>query len=172
MKRYLLLPLLLLVLTCTSGCARTKNDTSIDGLFKEFSQAENAEYVNLNPFMMTLAKMATSVADSDAAKVTSKIKSVKVLSLEDSPAETKRRLSQRLADLNTDGYEELIRVNDNGEKVRIFARMDKDSSTIRRLIVLCSDSNDCTLVSIQGKFSKDDINAVVSNTTRNHNGGK
>ena len=164
--------MLLTVLTCISGCARTQNDTTIDSLFKEFSQAENAEYINVNPFMMNVAKMATRFVDSDAAKVSSKIKSVKVLSLENSSAETKRRLGERLTGLNTDGYEELIRVNENGEKIRIFARMDKDSTTIRRLVVLCADSSDCSLVSIKGKFSKDDINAVVSDAIRNHNGGK
>lgn len=164
--------MLLTVLTCISGCASTKKDMTIDGLFKEFSQAENAEYVNVSPFMMGMAKIATRFVDSETAKVSSKIQSVKVLSLDNSSPETRRRLGERLDDLNTDGYEELIRVNDNGEKIRIFARMDKDSATIRRLVVLCTDSSDCSLVSIKGKFSKDDINAVVSDATRNHNGGK
>ncbi len=62
-------------------------------------------------------------------------------------------------------------VNSDGNKVRILARMDKDSA-IRRLVVLCTDSTDCTLVSVKGKFSKDDINAVINSTTAGNHGGK
>ena len=55
--------------------------------------------------------------------------------------------------------------------MRVLARMDKDSA-IRRLVVLCTDSSDCTLVSVKGKFSKDDINTVVNSTTSGNHGGK
>lgn len=170
MKRYLL-PILLLTLIGTTGCTGGTKDASVDDMFKEFSQVENAEYVNVNPFMMKIASLGTLFADADAAKIASKIKSVKVLTLDDSPADEKRRLNERISALNTDGYEELIRINDNGEKVRILAKMDKDS-TIRRLIVLCTDSSDCTLVSINGKFSPKDINAVVNSATGSNHGGK
>ena len=121
--------------------------------------------------MMRMAGMATLFADSDLARITGKINSVKVLSLDKASDNDKRRLNQRISALNTDGYDDLITVNSDGNKVRVLARMDKDSA-IRRLVVLCTDSSDCTLVSVKGKFSKDDINAVVNSTTSGNHGGK
>ncbi len=170
MKRYFI-PILILLFTVTSGCARSKKDATINDLFNEFSKVENAEYVNVNPFMMKMAGMAVLFADSDAAKITGKINSVKVLSLERASDKDKRRLNERISSLNTDGYDDLMTVNSDGNKVRILARMDKDSA-IRRLVVLCTDSTDCTLVSVKGKFSKDDINAVINSTTAGNHGGK
>ncbi|MDE6205774.1 MAG: DUF4252 domain-containing protein, partial [Duncaniella sp.] len=94
-----------------------------------------------------------------------------VLSLDNASDNDKRRLNKRISSLNTDGYDDLITVNNDGSKVRILARMDKDS-TIRCLVVLCIDSSDCTLVNVKGKFSKDDINALVNSTTTGNHGGK
>lgn len=170
MKRYLL-PIFLLTLIVTTGCAGGIKDNIVDDLFKEYSHVENAEYVNVNPFMMRIANAAILFSDSDAAQITSKVKSIQVLELDDSPADDKHRLSERISTLKTDGYEEMIRVNDNGENVRILAKMDKDSA-ISRLIVLCTDNSNCTLVNINGKFTKNDINAVVNSATGNKHGGK
>lgn len=170
MKRYFI-PFLILLLVTTSGCARSKKYATVNDLFEEFSKVENAEYINVNPFMMKMVGMAALFADSDAAKITGKINSVKVLSLDNASDNDKRRLNKRISSLNTDGYDDLITVNNDGSKVRILARMDKDS-TIRRLVVLCIDSSDCTLVSVKGKFSKDDINALVNSTTTGNHGGK
>ena len=170
MKRYFI-PILILLLTVTSGCARSKSDATVNDLFEEFSKVEDAEYINVNPFMMRMAGMAALFADSDLARITGKINSVKVLSLDKASDNDKRRLNQRISALNTDGYDDLITVNSDGYKVRVLARMDKDSA-IRRLVVLCTDSSDCTLVSVKGKFSKDDINTVVNSTTSGNHGGK
>lgn len=170
MKRYLL-PALLALLICITGCAGDKNASTVDDLFKEFSQVENADYVNLKPWMMKMGSMFISLSDSETGKLAGKIKSVKVLTLDKSPENEKQRLGQQISKLNTDGYEELIRVNDNGQKVRILAKMDKDS-TIRQLIVLCNDSSDCSLISVKGKFSKKDIGEVLNSTTGNAHGGQ
>ena len=58
MKRYFI-PILILLLTVTSGCARSKSDATVNDLFEEFSKVEDAEYINVNPFMMRMAGMAT-----------------------------------------------------------------------------------------------------------------
>ncbi len=170
MKRYLL-PALLFILMSTSGCAGEKKSSTVDELFNEFSQVENANYTHVNPWLMKMANVAISLSDSETGDITRKVKSVKVLSLEKSPEADKQRLTKRISALNTDGYDELIRVNDKGQHVRILAKLDKDSA-IRHLLVLCNDSNDCTLVSVKGKFTKDDIGGIINSTTGDHNGGK
>lgn len=170
MKQYFI-PFIILLLAATSGCASTKDNVTVNDLFDEFSKVENAEYINISPFMMKMAGMATMFSDSDAAKITGKINSIKVLTLDHASSKDKRRLNECISSLNTDGYDDLITVNNDGKKVRVLAHMDKDS-TIRRLVVLCTDNSDCTLVSIKGKFTKDDINSVVNSTTTGQHGGK
>lgn len=140
--------------------------TSPDDIFTEFSSEKDAEYVNVNSFMMWLGKQfAGDGADADIVK---KIKSVRVLDLEDCSATVKSRFSKRINEINDSGYEEMIRVNDNGERVRILAR--KTGDVINRMLIVCASADDCALVEVNGKFTMDDITGVVNSQTGKKNG--
>lgn len=172
MKRYLL-SLMLIMTAIFSASATDTSDKEVDKIFDEFSTVKNADYVNINPFMMKMASVAASMADSESGKITRKIKSVKILSLEDSPEKYKTKLSKRMASMQLSGYDELVRSNDGGQCVRVLAKIKDDY--ISRLIVACSDNKDCTLISITGKFTKDDLNDIVKESTRQagkDNGGQ
>ena len=67
-----------------------------------------------------------------------------------------------------DGYEELMRVNDDGDKVRILMKTKKE--VIRELLLVCTGNDDCTLVQINGKFTKDDIDQLVNQETGKKHG--
>ena len=70
--------------------------------------------------------------------------------------------------LSLKGYDELMRVNDEGEKVRVLMKTKKE--TIRELLFVCTGKEDCTLVQINGKFTKDDINKLVNQETGKKHG--
>lgn len=70
--------------------------------------------------------------------------------------------------LNLKGYDELMRVNDEGEKVRVLMKTKKEA--IRELLFVCTGKEDCTLVQINGKFTKDDINKLVNQETGKKHG--
>lgn len=41
---------------------------------------------------------------------------------------------------------------------------------IRELLLVCTGNEDCTLIQINGKFTKDDIDKLVNQETRKKNG--
>ena len=75
--------------------------------------------------MMSLGKMFAG-HDEDA-EIIRKIKSIKVLDLESCTASVKERFNKKVNKLNLKGYDELMRVNDEGEKVRVLMKNKKGS---------------------------------------------
>ena len=63
-----------------------------------------------------------------------------------------------------------MRVNDEGEKVRVLMKTKKEA--IRELLFVCTGKEDCTLVQINGKFTKDDIDKLVNQETGKKHGLK
>ena len=122
---------LLLVFVCHLGYAQ-----GINGLFNEFGSEKNADCVKVSSFMMSLGKMFAG-HDEDA-EIIRKIKSIKVLDLESCTASVKERFNKKV------------------NKVRVLMKTKKE--TIRELLFVCTGKEDCTLVQINGKFTKDDIN--------------
>lgn len=173
MKRYLLPLMLIMTAIFSASASDTSSDKEIDRIFDEFSTVKDADYVNLNPFMMKMASIAASFSDSEGGRIARKIKAVKVLCLDDSPREYRTKLAKRMSSMRLEGYDELVRSNEDGQRVRVLARIKDDY--ISRLIIACSDDNDCSLISITGKFSKDDLEDVVKESTRKagkHDGGQ
>ena len=152
---------LLLVFVCHLGYAQ-----SINGLFNEFGSEKNADCVKVSSFMMSLGKMFAG-HDEDA-EIIRKIKSIKVLDLESCTASVKERFSKKVNRLSLKGYDELMRVNDEGEKVRVLMKTKKE--TIRELLFVCTGKEDCTLVQINGKFTKEDIDKLVNQETKKKHG--
>ncbi len=143
---------LLLVFVCHLGYAQ-----GINGLFNEFGSEKNADCVKVSSFMMSLGKMFAG-HDEDA-EIIRKIKSIKVLDLESCTASVKERFNKKVNKLNLKGYDELMRV-----------KMKTKKETIRELLFVCTGKEDCTLVQINGKFTKDDINKLVNQETGKKHG--
>lgn len=150
-----------LLLVCHIGYGQ-----NIDSIFEEFGSEQNAEYVRISPFMKSLGMLFCK--NVEGIDILHKVKSLKVLDMDDCSTKVKERFNGRISKLNHRGYEELIRVNDGGEKVRILMKIKKDA--IRELLIICSGNDDCTLVQINGKFTKDDIDGLVAMETGTKNG--
>ena len=130
---------------------------NIDTLFEKFSKEQQAESVSIPPFMMSIGKLFMSDKDLSIAKG---IWSLRILDLEDCPTTVKERFSEQVNKLHLEGYEPMIQVNEDGEKVRIFALPYKDS--IKELLLVCSGKDDCALIQMKGKIKKEDINVMMT----------
>ena len=151
------LVLILLVTVLSLPAAMAADVTSVDALFDEFSSEPDAESVCLNPFCMWFAKLFVGGSDANVVK---KISSVRVLDIDDCKAEVKTRFAARVAHVTVKDMEDLVNMNDSGDKVKIFARIKKDK--IHKLLVMCYGTDDYCLVEINGQFGMEDVNGVVS----------
>lgn len=165
MKRHILLTVISLLLGTTTFAISAHAESAND-IFNEFSTVPNAEYVNVNPWLMRLGKMFMD-DDPDTA-IVKKLKSVRVLDLEKCTPALKTNFKDRISKLSTKGYEEMIHSRENNEKVTIYAKMDNDF--IRSLLIVCVGAKDCTLVEINGKFKMEDIPGVVDSQMPKHDG--
>ena len=108
--------------------------------------------------MMTIGKMFIG-NDSDA-KLARKFKSMRILDLEACSTSVKERFSKKINAQRIKGYETLVQVNDEGEKVRILAKSKND--VIRELLIVCTGNGDSTLVQLKGKVSKSKIAKLLA----------
>ncbi|MDE6225065.1 MAG: DUF4252 domain-containing protein [Muribaculaceae bacterium] len=141
------------------------NAITVDDCFKEFSTARNAQQVNVNSFLMWIAKKC---AGNDAnAEILKKIDSVRVLDLEGCSDEVKNKFTKKMSNVTLDNMDDLVNVTEDGNKVRILAKMKDD--VISKLLVMCYGSGDCCLVEINGKFAMNDLDGVVKSQMPKHN---
>ena len=153
---------LALIIACQGTFAQ-----NIDSLFDQFGKEYQAESISISPFMMTLGKLFMS---NDTPKVAKGIKSMRILDLEDCKTTVKERFAEQVNNLHLEGYEPMIQVNEDGEKVRIFALPDEES--IKELLFVCTGNDDCTLIQMKGKIKKEDISQLVNEQTSKKDGRK
>lgn len=92
---------------------------NIDNLFAEFSNVPNVENVKLNKFLMTVIKPFMSGKDIPGLKGTD---SVQVLDLSSCSSNIKDDFTKKVKTLKDEGYETLVRSNENGENVRVLVK--------------------------------------------------
>ncbi len=122
-----------------------------DKLFDEFRKEERAEYQHVPKMLL---RMGSLFGKKDMEGL--EISSVKVLSLEDCDEKVKSRFVKELKSLESDGYETLVNVKDEGDRVRLFGKVKKD--VIREMLIFAhTDGGDCAAVLLKGKISMDRI---------------
>lgn len=161
MKR---LTILLLVITFSLPVIIARDSVSVDDLFKEFSSERQAESVNVNSFLMWIAKRCAG--KQKGSEALDKISSVKVLDLESCNASVKERFASRANHVSVKDMEPLVEANDDGTKVKVLAKIKNE--TIQRLLVMCYGTEDCCLVEINGKFKLDELDGVVKSQIPQH----
>lgn len=148
-KKYFLCISLFLVAQLSLG-------QDIEKLFKEFSDAPNVENVKLDKSMMALAKPFAKGDDLGGVK---DIDSLQVLDLSKCSSEIKDKFAEKVKTLNIEGYETLVRSNENGENVRVLVKMN--NGDISELVVVTT-GKEAALVKIKGKFNKSDISKLTN----------
>ena len=149
MKNYLLILLML----CASSLAHAQSDD----LFREFKKEPCAEYVVIPSYVTAFGKLF--MGNDPDARMAKKVKTIRVLDMEQCPDKVRRRFERRVASLREQGYEPMVRVNEDGERVHIYVRIK--NGTARELLIACSEPRECTLVQITGKFTKEDMKQLI-----------
>ena len=143
--------LMMVVAVTFVGC----HAAGFDRIFKEFKHAANVEYVSVPSWLLKLGSIGTDDSDDMPGKVSG----VKVLDLEKCGSDVKKRLFSRVEELSG-GYEEILRVNDDGEKVRMW--IVGDEKKISKLYIFALDDSDCAFIELKGEFSYDKLDELAS----------
>ena len=129
--------------------------TTVDNLFANYKSQARAEYVYIPKTMIKMGRLI----DKDTKAYTKNIDTIKVLDLEDTSADVKRRFQADARKLQTNGYDELIQATEDGAKVLILTKGKKDAIT--ELIIVVTGMDDCALIQLKGKIRQRDIEKIV-----------
>ena len=129
-----------------------------DAIYNEFKDVKGVESVSVSPLLMKFARLFMDNDDRNNPLFKG-THSVKVLDLEDCTKDIKKQFSQKVSQLEHNGYETWMQVKEDGENVKIIAKME--DQMIRELLVLTTGNDDCALVLIKGKIKQEDIQAII-----------
>ena len=129
-----------------------------DAIYNEFKDVKGVESVSVSPFLMKFARLFMDSDDKNNPLIKG-THSVKVLDLEDCTKDIKKQFTQKVSQLEHNGYETWMQVKEDGENVKIIAKME--DQMIRELLVLTTSNDDCALVLIKGKIKQEDIQAII-----------
>ncbi|MBQ8674091.1 MAG: DUF4252 domain-containing protein [Bacteroides sp.] len=142
-----------LLLLCSMVFAQSIND-----IFKEFGKAFGAETSNVSPLKMRMERIFGE-EDDDDTRLAKKIKSMKVMELDDCSQQVKQRFAQTMKDFTPRGYEMTSQVTNEGDTVRLLLK--KKGNIIQELLIICTGREDWGLVLMKGDIQSEDLADLV-----------
>lgn len=124
-----------------------------DNLYSKYSGKENITTVNLTESMLKIASKFLDEDDAEAREVLSSIKSVKILVSEESMGE--EFYKEAMSVIDAGGYEDLMRVQDEEDRVRIAVVEAGD--IIKDLIIIAESVEEIALINVTGDI---DVNKI------------
>ena len=134
-------------------------NSAVDKLFSKYEGKKGITTVNISPelFKMVNAMGIEEIEEQDFPL--DKVASVKILTIEDEAGYEDVNFYEEIKkDLNVDDFEEVMTVNDGGEVVRMWMKVNMDTISEFLLIV---GGDDNVLIYITGNFSMKDMEEIT-----------
>ena len=151
--------IVLLVMAVAFPAFIMAQNSAVDKLFNKYSGKDGVTTVSISPELFQIVK-AMDIEEIDDADIPfDKIASVKILTIEDEDQwEGVNFYDEISKDLDVSNFEEVMTVNDGGEMVRIWMKVEKNEVSEFLLIV---GGDDNVLVYITGNFSMNDLEELA-----------
>ena len=147
MKKYILL--FLVALTVQTTMAQK-------ALFDKYESSKGVETVFISKAMLSFAGSIGGI-DKDIARVANKLDEVRILSCE-KPAKARAIVSEARA-IYSKGYTELMRLNDDGEKVTIY---QKPVGKKHEYVLLSVERDEVDIINLVGTLTPEDLKRIAA----------
>ena len=130
--------------------------------FDKYAEMDGVTSVYITKSMLSLfPKGQTNVNGVNIGNIASRLDNIQILSADEQPIVDKLR--KETSHINTrNGYEELMRVREDGEKTTIYF---KDGKKDKKEFVLLQDAKDeFTIISIVGDLTLQEIQGIINKT--------
>lgn len=128
-----------------------------ENVFEKYADTEGVTTVYISKKMFNMMKDVKS-EDLNLGTLSGKINDMQILTCEDK--DTAAKLRKDIAYISPDnGYEELMRVREEGERITIYAKEGKKEN---EYILLVDDSEELVLIQINGQLTLEELQSVVS----------
>ena len=130
--------------------------------FDKYAEMDGVTSVYITKSMLSLfPKGQTNVNGINIGDIASRLDNIQILSADEQPIVDKLR--KETSHINTrNGYEELMRVREDGEKTTIYF---KDGKKDKKEFLLLQDAKDeFTIISIVGDLTLQEIQGIINKT--------
>lgn len=151
--------LVLIILAVAFPAFIMAQNSAVDKLFNKYQGRQGITTVNISPglFQMVNAMGLEEIEDQDFPL--DKVASVKILTIEDEEGYEGVNFYEEIKnDLDVSDFEEVMTVNDGGEVVRMWMKVDKKAVSEFLLIV---GGEDNVLIYITGSFDMNDLEELT-----------
>ena len=128
--------------------------------FDKYAEMEGVTSVYITKSMLSLLpKGQTSVNGVNIGNITSRLDNIQILSADEQPIIDKLRKETSV--INTrNGYEELMRVREDGEKTTIYFKDGKKDK--KEFVLLLDEKDEFTIISIVGDLTLQEIQGIIN----------
>ena len=151
--------LFLIILTVAFPALMMAQNSAVEKLFNKYKGKEGVTTVQISPelFQMVKAMDIEEVEEHDIPL--EKITSVKILTIEDATGyEGVNFYDEIKNDLNVNDFKEVMTVDDGGETVRMWMKVN-DNTLSEFLLIVGGDDN--VLIYITGDFNMNDLEGLA-----------
>mgnify|MGYP002513072669 FL=1 len=127
--------------------------------FDKYAEMEGVTSVYITKSMLSLfPKGQTSVNGVNIGNIASRLDNIQILSADEQPIIDKLRKETSV--INTrNGYEELMRVREDGEKITIYFKDGKKDK--KEFVLLMDEKDEFTIISIVGDLTLQEIQGII-----------
>lgn len=126
--------------------------------FDKIAEMEGVTSVYVSPKMFNMMKDSSSTGDINIDKVAGKLTGLHILSSENEKASSLLRKETEFIN-SANGYEELLRVKDEEERMYIYM---KEGSKTNEYILLVDEGKEFTLILLEGKLTVEEVRGIVN----------
>ena len=143
-----------LLITLSSVCSYGQQS-----FFDKYAEMEGVTSVYITKSMLSLfPKGQTSVNGVNIGNIASRLDNIQILSADEQPIIDKLR--KESSSINTrNGYEELMRVREDGEKTTIYFKDGKKDK--KEFVLLLDEKDEFTIISIVGDLTLQEIQGII-----------
>lgn len=129
-----------------------------DSFFDKFADMDGVTSVYISKAMLSL--MPNMQAEGvNIGEVASKLDNIQILSCE--KPDIIARMKEETAFINPkNGYEELMRINDEGERVIIYLKQAQSGT--KEFVLKCTEKDEFTLIAITGNLTLQEIQSIIN----------
>ena len=128
--------------------------------FDKYAEMEGVTSVYITKSMLSLfPKGQASVNGVNIGNIASRLDNIQILSADEQPIIDKLR--KETSGINTrNGYEELMRVREDGEKTTIYFKDGKKDK--KEFVLLLDEKDEFTIISIVGDLTLQEIQGIIN----------
>lgn len=128
-----------------------------ENVFDKYADSEGISTVYISKKMFSMMKDMKS-EDLNLGTLSGKISNMQILTCEDK--DTAARLRKDIAYINPEnGYEELLRVREEGERVTIYAKEGKKEN---EYILIVDEPDEIVLIQLNGQLTLEELQGIVN----------